>query len=672
MSTPNQANSQSEILLKGLRPSAKRSLALFHRSLFAGDTAFLIGAGFDIALNKESNNWSKLIKKLLIAPVHGEDPASSDHEAGIKDSNPDENTITQWPTELALWASCRYETQTKFKDRINTLVKVDPSQDNRFGCLLAKPSIIVTTNYSDSVEQIVKKQIAKLNKEDQKNGPYKYFVLDREDLPGFDLREAISNKKHRFIIHLHGRCSPRSNPILDAWGYNVISNEDVHYVSFLKRLFTSFNVMSFGVSWSDLPLRNAAGYVRRTRGYVGRDHVSIQKAKHEHQAIQRDLINAMRASYGVHPIYLDEPEIIFDCLSKKPSEAPESAEDNYESLVKVASFFDNHGDYESPQHLSCLNKIGNVNNNREKLAVQDIRKGAETLASVVDKYLKQTSDWELAARIERHLRHHLYLYSRPSNCKRKNLLKMILNVAIEKDNNGRELSPDILFDLQVGLHELGVRNLKGSHPLETLDKLVKNSHLESKFTVRLQLAEMAWGERAGTYPDLPVRLLDVGWESLAAKVIGDLIKRKIKEEEGLTRFQVLEMCERMATIARGCGATRRLIKSEIIASFWDPDPHHGRQRIMNAIRRTASPNFTLEPALYNGLVAGFIVAHLQFNKRASVQSIGHEFDSLLHEAGIDKIDLDFHMLAWWQTSGFMHNDLQRDFEQIIKDMRPKP
>lgn len=627
-----------------LKPSHKRAIASARISIWLGNSAFLIGAGFDRALKEDCKGWTELVKNLA-GPNCAQDDARD------------------WPTEMALLAQYRYERKEDFKKAVlNEISKKEDwtAADKRLQraliALFQRSNLVVTLNYSLSIDEAVNIAAKKVGNVVE--------ILDREDLPSFrfpdPMRVGEKNQKV-YLVHLHGRCSATSQPILDAWGYNVVTNHDPYYVRFLENLFSERDVISFGVSWIDIPLRNSAALVRRTKTYAGRSHLAFRyvgskcrPAKDSAQAnSDAAWACAMRASYGVEPISVTDKSQLL--LLKELSHPVTGVCSPYPitSLKGVADLLDDTGDFESLLQVKGLlnTRIGKIKSDRRtgrsRLAIADIiRALLEVLISELNSHRRDS--WEYAARIERHLRHHIYLYlPLEKDILRKRLW---LKIARAKQDWIGALDDRTKFDFVIGAIELGI----GSH--DYLDRFP----FSKVFSDRIRYAPEVWPSRISAERidenenrELVTRLLDIGWESIAAKVVLDRVRPIVKASKKLgpevVTELIMESAERAEGLALLAGATRRRLKAEVILSMWDPQASQGRLRIRSALRRIETEG-ELEPGLYSSLFAGLIVSGARSYLKASlsVNTVVNELFQYAREMGFDERLLNSDQLIYWK------------------------
>lgn len=497
-----------------------------------------------------------------------------------------------------------------------------------------------------------------------------------------------------FVIHLHGRCSDRSFPILDAWGYNIVGHDDTAYIGFLRDLFTRRSVITIGSSWSDPPLRSAAAFVQRTKPYLSRQHlafyfVSDKKTfgnvvpQRECNDLTRGWTNVMRAAYGVNILFVDretQPQWFMSLNAEGANKDESSRSWNISTMLvtiakqvadikngaipipllkQCADFFDCCGDYESPLQHEFLSTLGAVVSNQAEKSQRDqviranTRKGSEVMVNLLKNFVKSTligdpENWQIAARIERHLRHHSYLYVRPlANNPREEIWRELW-MRIPELPVWALFSSQLRFDFLVGRYEL--RNQVDVN-LATYEQSLE--HLSARFEKaklvwnKWHLSEgleggKPWEERALDIQKLADDLLELGWESAAAKTLCDRVhllsttaSNGHSSPESPIAKEIVEQAHQANSIARSAGCFRRQIKADSIGAMWNPDPFEGRVQLLGNIR-AAEAMKSIEPGILGGLGGGLLVCELRAKQRSgkkleSIQSIAND---LFEEIGL--------------------------------------
>jgi hypothetical protein len=582
--------------LQGLHPSEIRAIAYARDSLSKGTAAFLIGAGFDIAVAPGSSGLIKLVTSLLkwkgIPPEWAQ----------------------KWPAELAMMARYQCKSNDDFKHELEVLLtKKDSWGQSRielcdeFESLFSKTNLIVTLNYSEVVDEAIRKSAERTNRIVE--------ILDREDLPSFNVPNSLVPNKgdnRIFLIHLHGRCSKMSEPILDAWGYNIVNNSDPFYEAFLEQLFTERDVISFGVSWEDVPLRNAAALVRRTKGYVGRTHLAFRfipesknPPEHKDTLFTKIWANSMRAAYGLVPIETNETtQILLLKELSQPDKRPKLKVSSYE-IKEIAAYLDSCGDYESPQQSEWLQRVGIEALSEKGITESEpnaIQYALSQVSRLILNMLKNDPKYFWV--------YHFYLYDLKEQG--RELYFNIADAALRLDPSDIALADERLcLDFLIGAIEYGdpvkAENLSGVYP-----------RLAANFQKRFSLAEQVWINVETNRNELAEKLLDLGWESIAGKVMLDDIKRLVDEaNEDDSPDKIVEIqntLERSEAVSRMAGATRRRIKADVLSAMWDPRPREGRHRILGALKRSELEG-KLEPGLFSALFAGLVICHARSLKK---------------------------------------------------------
>lgn len=636
--------------LDAFHPAARRTLGGLRLAIAEGRAAFFLGAGVDTQLaidalaKPKPLMWTDLLLALGAFP-----PAS---RCGLKDDRHEEvcrALANDWPQEVAAVARYRLGDQ-KFQKTIRSKLdhRFKPRSTADFtkalGALLASTNLIVTPNYSGHVRRALEAHLAAARP------GTRVVILDREDLPGFPFPEPRRHPECIYVVHLHGRCSGHSTPVLDAWGYNVVQNDDDHYVDFLEELFTSRSVVTIGLSWIDIPVRNAAAFVQRTKPYMRPNHLAyyfVGDAKmtgtERHPAgPHRAWAAAMRACYGadfVHVCACDQPSIV-SALSQEglfkplPPQAVKSFDDSY--FKTVAEFLDQNGDYESPVQQEWLQTATSASRSLPSATVN--AKNSRRLAKKLISWVQgDPARWEVCARIERHLRHHLWLGGSDARTVRD--LRVGLWKALADVSTRPACDERLLFDFLVGVHELKARKPVWA-PARLADPLLQ---------ARLELGGRLWTAHKANRPEREIDIavadlgkaaneaLDLGWESMAAKVLLDAASLRAKATnmgKGMAAPYTVDLAQRAEAIARSVGCFRRAVKADVLAAMWGSNAREGRTRLLGRTRAVDTGS-GLEPALLDGLAAALAVCHLSATRPLPKRALKEEIESVVNEAGID-------------------------------------
>ncbi len=642
-----------------LTPSARRALSHARYNLKEGEGALFFGAGFDKLISKQSDGantralgWTELLEKLM---------GMDDQKGRRKDLT----LLEKWPTEMAMMAKIRCgkkEFLAKLSDLTNG--KEDKVGHNCYSGtleviaeLIGKVDLVITTNYSNHIGTFLR------SIENQRE----IIVLERNDLIGFSEflknRERKNNNGRLYLVYLHGKAGVLDSPILDAWGYNVIQTEDQVYKNFLRLVLAERCTVFIGTSWTDIPLREAAAFVHRTMPFRRPGHILLDYRENGGSISYYDTwTSAMQACYGVKPISVNEhdQEKCIDLLRNDvdiPDLAFKNADGNY--WEKVADFLDECGDFESHiQHKFLLKHFQPGDCTR-----REIRNLLTGIAEQLTSHLENNKiDWDVAARIESHLRHHLYLY-----CPREDKIRRSLweSLATKLDKVVKRISnveSRVITGFLIGCYEVAERDLSG--PTQKLLKFINE-----KDRNRVEYAKQIWGERRGTEPDYDFvkKLLDEGWEALAAKVSIDILKNKVREytDSSMDKVNCIEAQERILllaedgmALARAAGMQRRAVAAEVISIMWSADLGKARANVISKLRSLTDPERTIEYPLIDGFAAALLVNFVRDRNvlGAGVGDEAAEFIEIVKSSGINWRYMDIENIKNYWIKKYWIND----------------
>ena len=644
-----------------MRTTLTRAIGDLRFFLQQGQVAFYLGAGVDVQLTldagiKKSPDWRKMLL-MLNFPSWEENKIEELFQMDTPEGKLWNEYVEKWPAEIAALARWR-NGDKEFSNLISNLIEdasFAPKIEGGTGALcelLSYSNIIFTTNYANYVTKALRAH----------NPSVEYVVLDREDLDGFVFPEAASKEQIKtcYIIHIHGRVSSKSFPILDAWGYNIAQSDDPSYLKLLEALFKNRHVITIGTSWSDAPLRNINGYLNRKYPYLGRSHLALMYERalpNTPELIEPHILwsNAMSAIYGVSFYFVNSST---QTIALKTIVDPLDMPKNAENLQDVADFLDATGDYESQlQHLWLVD-LGHQQN--FKLSEQDATKVG--VGVIIDKLLPtlesdKITDWVIAARIERHLRHQIWLYP-PANTQVALLRRQIWEALFQnfkvQYRNLQNVDEHLLFDFLTGVFEIA----NGSP--DDVPKL-RDDVLQE----RLKIAEHIWKplplkgslvELVGdleNLENLAMRLLNSGWEAMSAKIITDkafLMAKGIKKFEQEMQsmdtppfgyYDILSDAKRAEGIARVTGCFRRRTKVDILDALWNKDPIKARNRLLAQLQSGTygSSSMRIEPAMKSAIGIGLVVTQFRFDESGFRKNQAYDLArNTLEEAGINPDD----------------------------------
>ena len=683
------------------RTSIKRTIGGLRYLLEKGQVAFYLGAGVDKLLvndAKRINNnlksppgWLQMLQELYFY----DQPLEKIHETFNLEEEEGRRWIeffNYWPAEIATFVhwvqgSKKFYKQISnfengsFKANIN-----DEGTTVSLCQLLSKSNIILTTNYTNYIAKSLRKIYPKKE----------YIVLDREDLSGFIFPESVpcEDIKTIYIIHIHGRYSSKSFPILDAWGYNIAQYDDNSYLDILESLFRSRHVITLGTSWFDIPLRNTAGYINRKYPYLGRLHLGFYYREDFPKSLHGidtkvAWSNTMNAIYGVNFIFVDDTTQKEAIQSlNEPLRTPQRPI----KLCEIADFLDSTGDYESPLQHSLLIQLGHEENhtlgeyNAAKLGVKMI---IRNLRSILDS--DNVTDWEIAVRIERHLRHQIYLYpptaSNPNNLRRE-IWEVLFNNFKRNYERLIKLDEHLLFEFFTGVYEI-------ANESSEYIPCFKDNNLNK----RIEIAKSIWEplpksegmnieklkKKIDSLECIGMKLLKMGWESMSAKVFSDkafMIAKgintffnesknlNIDDNFVLSYIDVLNETKRSEEISKVTGYLRRRIKVDVLEAIWNKEPKTARNRLLAQLqlKSQAISNMQIEPAMKNAIGIGLVVNQFRFEELQSDSKPVYETAcNTLEEAGFPYPDdvLNEGNLNYWKEIipkeiSSKYNELRRE------------
>lgn len=678
-------------------PSTRRVLKALESDLLAGSVVLFLGAGVDQALNDKAMGWDSLVADLSRGFVMH----STEHKRPpmAKLWTPKEWTslARQWPTETASlmrWVLGDRQFIEDLAERLDGRPK--RTDFSEILCQLAMGvGLVVTTNYTPVAKRAIEEFLSR-------NGdPRRLRVFDRESLPSLDVIGTVDRGRECIIVHLHGRFTPSSVPILDAWGYNILSNDDPAYSQFLHTLFASLNVITIGVSWADVPLRNAAALVRRTRPFVYRHHLALmfhstqsKAASYGRRAGALSLWSrAIRATLGVEMVHVDADaqqatlKSLVQATSKSTAKGSPALRREV-NFAKVADFLDECGDYESREQSQWLMKYGRAQGYSGPNDARAIETALDHLTREILSRLdapRGQRHWQIFTRIERHLRHHLWLYASAPKKARDQRLALWEGLLANRPSDWTHLPAMLRFDFVIGHYEL---ERTGTIPAE----LTKFD--DPLLVMRLAAAKSGvWGDPRSTGDEAKaMRLFQLGWESLGAKVMGDRLMqlatrraveaRSERVDSAATMIsaghEVLEEANRTEALARLAGCSRRIVKAVTLGSMWNPDPQQARLRVLGELSAPEALK-ALEPGIYRGVAAALLSCDLRarldrgLTSAAAVrQDVGerdqlaNEIDGMLEESGVELT------YRWEAMTDYWLRPMPPHLADIVEKIRKAP
>lgn len=586
-------------------PRARRLLAdlaytLADRNRTGSRIALLIGAGVDRQLTGREL-WAGFLKKL----AQESDMSEIEREALA-------SVAGDWPVEAA--EALRISMgRAGYREALKGLTShTHPKESGMAGSLanLINKGIdlIVNFNYTRDLEEAI---------ESEETGR-EVVVIQRGHLPGWEKPDLLSPKKGTIhLLALHGRADDRlgeiSGVVLDRQSYDEAVFSDFHYSDLLSRLFQDYTILSLGLSWNDVVLRNAAARVHHASPLYGRTHAAFFPASHENP--ERPKLDPRRvdlwrerslmAAYSVRPLFYrasgeDHSELVgaldnFCQMYDDATAFSEGAIDlpgwlDFDLLSPIADRLDLCGDYESLLHRWWFSKNWG--------SLCGLLKKAHSLPV-------RPTQWLVLARLERHLRHYVWVYEDPERRKQERqevwyiLAEMGRNLAVRDPSIfdpatlGDAIGPSRnngsrgLFEFAIGAYEIFPDQAATSEVIEFWrDRL--RSVTDAQLQGRVEVAKLVWKETTGRSADELRQLrrlaLASGWEAMEAKVALDLCecmfrekasrpsRAKLRDLPEEVRHGLLLYAKDAREVARVAGSARRELGAVALGSLiTDPE-----------------------------------------------------------------------------------------------------
>ena len=569
-----------------ITPRGRRSLGEMANTLYTpGGTplALLIGAGVDQAISGRPG-WTRLLTQLgeELSMDDGRDVALAEIGA-------------QWPMETAEALRLSLGPQDFGEQLQRALPPVSagatssaPVAVSIAGLVEKGVQVIVTLNYTEDLSDALRRLLPKI----------RIRVVDSTELTAWPLGrlfQPLRGEVH--IVKIHGslpevRGSHMPSVLLDRSSYDSALMPDSQYLGILARLFEDFSVLSLGVSWTDVPLRDAAARVRRRlpvarpMHYVARPHSADGAADWWEE-------RALTSAYGLRPLYYaDHSEVgelaagIADLVSAPPHP-------DHNSLVEMAAWLDRFGDYESHQ--------------QSRWFAEHWRKVSESIREVCSAGGITAETWMACIQIERHLRHFIWFWLDPSE--RKDYRRMLwLSVAgawdilspAEQDSLWQDeaisevldwgrysvvdaLQNRALIDFAIGVYEvMGGDTSLGPQVSQWKERLesARRHNRRSVTGRRLALASRVWSSPPST--ELIRAAQDACWEGIEAKVALDIVQIELgrryqasslqspRDLPAGQRHNLFVQIDHARSLGRVAGCSRREAGAIVLASFLAP------------------------------------------------------------------------------------------------------
>lgn len=615
-------------------PHGRRSVSEVATAAEVGAQAarlvLLIGAGVDQSLNNRPG-WTALLSNVAKAgDVH-------------VDRSRLKSVSSQWPMESAEALRITLG-PVGYIDGIRKAIPAIPGEAAAATALAQAITrlvaggvgLIISLNYTDDLIDVLRTNLP---------SDFGVRVIERTELSAWPLGQLFQPpQKQVNVLRLHGAIpfdGVVGEPVvLSRSTYDAALSSDSPYRAILSRLFEDHVVLSIGVSWNDVALRDAAATARRKLPIARPMHYATlpQTGTTRDWWEQR----ALTASYGVRPLYYTqhtEVSQILDSIADLAVGCRTPTADS--SLEEIASWLENVGDYESRQQSSWFAQTTDGTPNWQA-TVSSIRRACH--GRTMD-----PEQWLACARIESHLRHFLWFWlpiSERSETRRSLWTDIArhwssfapstrnelwnsdqLQAALSWRSQSIAPTSRALLQFAIGAHEVMSRAPFGPVVEDWRNRLADlgrtgGSSITAK---RARLARQVWAPPAS--PKLLAQVQRAYWEGIEAKVALDLVEIRIKEETAARstddqgrsptmrdwpdslRAELFGQCDHVRELARVVGSTRREVGAIVLASFFIPADQAEGYLIAAYRRMTEMSAGRPEPTATWAVIIGLIAAY---------------------------------------------------------------
>jgi hypothetical protein len=607
-------------------PRARRTIAELTTALSENSSvALMVGSGVDSGLRGRPI-WSELIDQL--ARRGGIHPSGAGALARV---------ASKWPVEAAEALRGAIGSR-KYNEAIKAFVAhraaEHPPLANALRTLVRRGvRVIVSFNYtSDLVDALHARKGIRVR------------VIQREDLSAWNPQQLLSPpENHVHLIALHGYVDHHSNQdpnfLLGRRSYDDAVLHTPYYNELLKRLFQDFTVLTLGLSWSDVPLRNAAAQLLLEFPIAAKVHAAVLSHGSYPEDVwqERGFVN----SYSVRPLFYDAPgnqhhqaASVLCTVARDVTPAPSlGSRASDAELNALADMLEQWGDYESGPQCDWM-----------------AEHWASLANAVLERQLKEidSATWLALAHIERHLRHFVWFYlpqaSRVEFRRRLweqvallrahipgapplNSVGFLTSLATEVTTDGN--SSRGYFEFAIGAFEVQYEGAAGapSRVMRGWQKALRyfaRVHPTSILAERVAIARQLWrvGKKPGIRQLKRLRQQAVAceWEGIEAKIALDVAQQTFAEAKALQpdecprkwrekeRSAVLTAAEDARIAARTAGCLRREVGSVVVGSFVAPIAS-AESTLLAIYQRFNTGNRRVELSMlwwiYTGLLAVF-------------------------------------------------------------------
>lgn len=606
--------------------------------------ALLVGAGVDQAIAGRPG-WVRLLNDL------GEQLRMDDGRMAALSS-----VAGDWPMETA--EALRVSLgPAEFSDRLRRTLEPRPP-GSMFSAPLAVAisgmvkqgvSVVVTLNYTDDLSRALQQLLP---------ASFRVRVIDTTELSAWPLGRMFKpavGEVHVIKIHgslPEGRGNSPSGVVLDRSSYDLATTGNSPYMGILARLFEDFAVFSLGVSWTDVPLRDAAARVRHRLPVARPMHYA---ARQQSPDGARDWWEerALTSAYGLRPLYYTEHGEVGEMTAEVVELAGMSPPDSSAPLPEIATWLDRVGDFESHQ--------------QSRWFADHWKPISEAIHDACAPSALTAENWLACARIERHLRHFIWFWLDPAE--RKNYRRALwakiagawdLLSPIERsdlwqdaaiaevlDWGSRSITDALryraLLDFAVGAYEVMGPAATSPCVRQWRDYLEQARQCDGRSVAgrRIEVASRVWSSPASSA--LVHATQDACWEGMEAKVALDIVQNTIMHEcraatsprdlPGGLRHRLWIQSDHVRSLSRVAGCNRREAGAIVLASFLAPNDQ-AEGDLIAAYRRVSDlsggrPEPTAAWSIIIGLIALFV-------DQAGPSAMDHELIDPLYDWLTDK------------------------------------
>lgn len=608
-------------------PRGRRAISEVARALASREQgrtsglALLVGAGVDQALGNLPG-WTDLLRRL------GDGLA-------FDDSRPEwlGDVAREWPMETAQALRLTLGPHD-FTSRLQSALQPpvpNPSSAAPLAAAIARLvtsgiGLIVSLNYSDELARILRKRL--------RSGTT-VRVIDRHELSAWPLGRLLdppSGSVH--VLKLHGslpliQYAEAAPVVLDRSSYDAALAASAPYQDLLTRIFEDFTVLSLGVSWADVPLRDAAARARQRLPVARTMHYATRPCSDSGQRAWWEE-RALTASYGLRPLYYDRHDEVSEILDaiveiggNENGPSPDAA------LEDVAEWLDKVGDFESQQQSAWF--------------APNWRSAAAAIEKACDRRTLTPQQWLAASRIERHLRHFIWFWLAPEQRaafrgetwqriaaawerlppKDASDLWQVERIAASIDwdtSPTDDLRDKALLDFAMGAYEVHgpdvANNEVASRWVARLEN-IRRAVPHSLAARRAALAARVW-TTAKASDSLVAAAQDACWEGLEAKIALDIAQDHLlatatssvyetpRDWPARQRDTLWRQCDYVRELSRVAGCNRREAGAIVLASFLTP-VDQAESDLVAAYRRLRDlSGENLEPTAAWSIITGLI------------------------------------------------------------------